>query len=248
MNGKKIAFNIGCCVVVCVIITEIRNFFVYHSSITNAIIDMFEGLKSVAINLNIMYFLDLLKNIPRVFAVFIIGGIAFLIGYGVIVFANKKVLSLAKIMKYEFCDVVKKGLVIYMARVFLIFLFAYSIIGIPVAVFILVTAILMDLHGMVAVAVNIGNIVQDVFNGNDRRMSYNYIIGAIVMMMCVNVHAVGITLLMFIFPVVSVGAMFCATEKRFLNKPSLGDANNDENTRFDRRKIRDIITKEVVES
>jgi len=248
MNGKKIAFNIGCCIAVCIIIAEIRTSFVYNSSIAKAIIDMFEGLKSVAVNLNLMRFLEVLRNTPKIFTAFIMGGIVFLIGYGVIVFANKKVSSLTKIIKHEFCDAVKKGLVIYVARVFLILIFAYSIVGIPVAAFILTTAVLMDLYGMVAVAVNMGDVVQEVFNGNDRRMSYNYIIGAIVMMMCVNVHAVGITLLMFIFPVISVGAVFCVAEKRFLNKPVLGDANNGENTKFDRRKIRDIIIKEVVES
>ena len=248
MNGKKMALNIGCCIAVCVIIAEIRNFFVYHSSITSAIIDMFEGIKSVAVNLRLMSFLELLKNTPKVFIAFIIGGILFLIGYGVIVFASNKVSNLTKIMKYEFCDVVKKGLVIYIARVSLVFLFAYSIIGIPVAVFILITAILVDLYGMVAVAVNMGDVVQEVFNGSDRRMSYNYIIGATVMMMCVNVHAVGITLLMFIFPVISVGAIFCDVEKKFLKKPVLGNDPKDENTKFDRRKIRDIITKEIVES
>jgi len=244
MNNKKKLMHVLGCLVACGVILSLRQIFIYPQGISwvsKAIIDDANGF---IVAFMLMDFASAVKNIPWAALKFFFSIVFFLLGYLMLNWKPSIMKMGSAIFSADLTKVIKLGLISYFMRVILIFVFIYSVVGIPIAIGIIVVTNIVDIVGVVPVAVNIGANVQEMINGNDRRMEYNYIIGAVAMLISANVYAVGCALFLFIFPVLSFGTVSCMVEKKVFCIPvDTSEFENEKKDKFDRKKIRDIITK-----
>ena len=154
--------------------------------------------------------------------------------------APKPFEEMGELFKTDAARVMRRGLLIYFARWILILVFAYSVIGVPMALGLAILFGLADVVAAIPVALYLGEQVQQWYRGNDRRSSYNFWIGAMLMMFCVSVHLVGVTFLLFVFPALSMGAFGILLE----NKCTICQTGQKKKAPFDRKRMRKIILRE----
>lgn len=243
MDNKKRLIHIAFCLAVCGFILSLRHAVIFPKEIVSISSAIFEDISSVIVAFRLMDIVHAVENISWTAIIFSFCVISFLIGYLVLKAKPKAMKMGSAIFSAELSKVIKRGLFIYVMRAILIFVFVYSVVGIPVAIAIIFLTKIVDIVGMVPVAINIGANIQEIINGNDRRMEYNYIIGAIAMLISANVYAVGGALFLFIFPVLSFGTISCMIEKKVFCMPVDTSEFENKEDRFDKKKIRDIITR-----
>ena len=171
--------------------------------------------------------------------------LSFLLVFSVIAFfifcaVPKPFEEMSQLLHTDTERVIGKGLKIYFAQWILVLVFAASIIGAPVALGLFVIFGIFDMVAAIAVALSLGEWVQQWYQGNDRRSVYNFWIGAMVMMFCANVHLVGVTFLLFVFPVLSLGACGILLE----NKCTICQAVRKKRGIVRRERLRKIILRE----
>ncbi|MGE4214924.1 MAG: hypothetical protein AB7E42_09125 [Anaerotignaceae bacterium] len=243
MDNKKKLIHIVVCLVVCGFILSLRHAFIFPEEIVSVSRAIFDDITGVIVAFRLMDIVRALENIPWSVITSSFCFISFGIGYLILKSKPKTMKIGSAIFSEELVKVIKRGLFIYLMRAMLIFVFIYSVVGIPVAVAIIFITKIVDIVGMVPVAVNIGSSIQETINGNDRRIEYNYIIGAIAMLISSNVYAVGCALFLFVFPVLSFGTVSCMIEKKVFCMPIDTSEFEKKKDKFDKNKIRDIITK-----
>lgn len=243
MDNKKRLLHIVICLAACGLILSFRHAVILPENFVTVSNAVFNDIASVIVAFKIVDVISAVENIPWSLLMFSFSLVSLGIGYLVLKFNTKRMKIGSAIFSAELVKVVKWGLFIYLMRAILIFVFVYSVVGIPVAIVFIAATKIVDIVGMVPVAINIGTSIQEIINGNDRRIEYNYIIGAIAMLMSANVYAVGCALFLFVFPVLSFGTISCMIEKRVFCVPVNTSEFESEKKRFDRNKIRDIITK-----
>lgn len=243
MDNKKRLLHIVGCLAVCGFILSLRHAFVFPKEIVSVSSAIFDDITGVIVAFRLMDVVRAVEHIPWAVFTFSFCVISFAIGYLILKAKPKAMKTGSAIFSAEIAKVIKRGLFIYFMRAVLVFVFVYSVVGIPIAVAIIILTKIVDIVGMVPVAVNIGASIQEAINGNDRRMEYNYIIGAIAMLISANVYAVGCALILFIFPVLSFGTISCMIEKRVFCMPIDTSEFENKKDKFDKNKIRDIITK-----
>ena len=243
MENKRRLLHIAGCLAVCGFILSLRHAFVFPKEVVSVSSAVFEDIAGVIVAFRLVDVVRTVEHIPWAVFTFSFCVISFAIGYLILKAKSKTMKIGSAIFSEELAKVIKRGLFIYIMRAILIFVFVYSVVGIPVAVTIIILTKIVDIVGMVPVAVNIGASIQEAVNGNDRRMEYNYIIGAIAVLISANVYAVGCALILFIFPVLSFGTISCMIEKKLFCMPIDTSDFENKKDKFDKNKIRDIITK-----
>lgn len=163
-----------------------------------------------------------------------------LLDFGVLRLAPKPLEEMSLLLETDAERVMRRGLFIYFARWILVLVFAVSVVGSPVALVLLAVFGLVDIVAATPVALYLGKQVQQWYRGNDRRLSYNFWIGAMLMMFCASVHLVGVTFMLFVFPTLSMGAWGILLE----NKCSVCQTAQKKKNTFDRNEMRKIILRE----
>lgn len=184
------------------------------------------------------------QNIPGVVMLFVMSVFQILFGLLLIWWFRHFMEQGVMILVKKPVDVVKAGLSLYLGCVATMFVFLYSIVGIPFSFGILFFMNIVSSIGFIPLAVYIGWLVGEKIKYR-RQIQVYYMIGCFVMMVCESVFGVGIAFLFFIFPVLSIGTAYYMFLDRFYIRISIPVefSQNAEKESFDREKIRNIIKK-----
>ena len=242
MINKKTIFQISACLIVCSFILGIRKFMDYPQEVIAAVKMIEDGVAGIITVLKLQQIVEFLSKLPVSVVFCSIGAVFFAVGMAAVKLLPKKVKMGSDIVYLNLDGVIKMGLLIYVMRLVLTLVFVFSVVGIPVAIVITAVFAVINLIGFVPVAVFIGHTIQEMANGSDRRLIYNYTLGALFMLLCINVYAVGSTFMFFIFPVLSFGAFAMIVSRKLLGAKLPPDESGEGKNKFDREKIRDIIT------
>ncbi|HIW48956.1 MAG TPA: hypothetical protein H9687_06760 [Firmicutes bacterium] len=143
-----------------------------------------------------------------------------------------------KAMKYiltsQTVRVLRLGLRIYLARWALILLFGYSVIGAPAALGFFCLSVVLDLVFAVPFVLLSGEWIVNWYGGSDRRPSPSYWVGALLMIFAIRVPFMGVTLVLFVLPILSTGTAAVYLEEKWQNTAA-------RNKVFDRRSMRQLI-------
>lgn len=242
MDKKNTIINILICLAICAIILSFRHLFIYPEEILAVMTAIEMDIAGVIAVLKLEQIAAFLSTLPPAVLMCGIGAGFYIIGLLLLKLFSRKMQIGSDIISLNLAKVIKTGLLVYTMFLILILVFVYSVVGIPIAFLLIVSLLCFNIVGNVSVAVFIGRSIQEIINGNDRRIGYNYIIGVIFMLFCINVYAVGGTFLLFIFPVLSLGTVACIAESRALGVYIDKKDDYDKKDKFDRKKIKDIIT------
>ena len=240
MINKSFFLHVLICFLICAFIVGVRS-FVYPQTVVTVAEALRENIEGAIYILRLKQAAMLLFSLPVPILIGLVGAAFFLIGVFALKLFPKKIWLGAGIVSLNLKKIVKLGLLIYVMKFIVFMIFFYSVVGIPFIFFLEAAFLVVYIIGALFVAAFIGSLIQEMANGSDRRMIYNFTIGTVFMLLCLNVYAIGGTFLFFIFPVISYGAFAGMVSRRALNM-RVPENKNDENKKFDREKMRTIIT------
>ncbi len=140
--------------------------------------------------------------------------------------------------------VIRWGLLWYFLMVATMLIFLISVVGIPVAGVVFTLLFVISALGGVSIAVALGINVRRGLNVKSKSVFVSYLLGEFVLSVCTSVGVFTGVVLLFILPVFSLGTVWCAVMNRFVYK-GIPDDFDDDTNKFDRNRIRDIITNGV---
>lgn len=245
MKNKTAVLQVFLCLSICAFILNLKSAFIYPEGFISAVNSIGESFLSLMAALKLSEEIEFLRSLTLPVCVLGIGIITAVAGYFILSFFTRKIEFSCCVISKKFSEVIKNGLLAYFAVFVLVCVFMYSVIGFPVAVLILVVSTIVCFLGFVPVAVYLGGVLQEVLNGNDRRIIFNYIIGSILILFCINVQVVGTTFWVFVFPVLSMGTMVTVLEKVYTKEFDFMEEPSCKRSRADREKIKSIITKDL---
>ncbi|MGL4791679.1 MAG: hypothetical protein ACRCW1_09740 [Anaerotignaceae bacterium] len=243
MKNKTGFFHLIMCFIVVITILSFRQVFVYPQEIVVICHTLLNTFLNIMDALNLMVVLKFIEGVPSVILLTALGIFSVMIGFIVLKFKEEEAKYATVALKSEVSKVIRYGLIFFCAKYILFIIFLYSVVGIPIAVGIIAITTILEIIGGIPVAIAIGGCIQDLVNGNDRRVTYNYTIGALAILFCINVYAVGCTFFLFVFPVLSYGTFVLNMENRIFKRTYKDLECFNGKYSFDRRKIKDIITK-----
>lgn len=199
---------------------------------------------SIAEYLNLTQLVLFLQRIPIRLVLMALGMVEMMVGFFVLACFKRQMEQGAMLLLEEFLQVLKSGIVLYGMFIALLLISAYSVVGLPfgAALFVFTNGIAMI--GKIPLAVVMGYLLLE-------RLSvagYTYIYffaGGFVILLFECVYAIGGAFLVFVFPVLSLGIIFTLILYRCFYKisyPVKFPVRKGQEA-FDRKKIRDIITK-----
>lgn len=141
-------------------------------------------------------------------------------------------------------DAIKAGLCLYFLIVSIVFIFTYSVIGIPFSVTLIGLNHLFIFLGSIPLSIFLGYLLAERLNISGYTIIY-YFIGSFIKLLCESIYTLGGAFIFFIFPVLSMGTLFLLIVNRNIYKISYAVKfrTKAKEEPFDRKKIRDIITK-----
>ncbi|OUQ58704.1 hypothetical protein B5E58_05840 [Tyzzerella sp. An114] len=214
----------------------------------SGIVNFSEGIVIIAERIVIALGLEeivlTLGKFPGMALIFVSGIFQVVIGLILLfIFKNKAEQGTMIIIKKP-VKVIGFGNVIYILALALFFLFTISVVGIPVALIIGTIIYIISFIGSVPLAIFFGYNICQALNVSGYTYIY-YMMGSFFMVLCKSIYAVGGAFTFYIFPVLSIGIVAIMILNRFIFKMSykIEFPTKRDNERFDRKKIKDIITK-----
>lgn len=232
------------CFVVTAGIVYLRLIANYPAEVILIIDGMLGMVEAVIVAFGLSYFIEYIQSIPPFVILLVTSGIQVLFGLLFMrIFKNFMEQGSILILKKS-SDVIKSGLVIYVCCGVVIAIFMYSIVGMPVAVFVGISAHIVSSVGRIPMAIYTGYVVEGLLGVKGHTYTY-YLFGSFILMLCESVFGVGIAFLFFIIPVISLGVVFTMWINRYVLRIHYDTEFLSKTVKenFDRDKIRDIINK-----
>ena len=247
MNSDNKLKLINIIVIYTAVITGIL-FLRLSADYSNDIINFSEGTVIIAqkilIALGLEEVIKFLLEIP-VFTLICASGIFHIvIGLFVLKIFKNRVEQGAMIMIKKPSKVIALGNFVYLLGIILFFVFAISIIGLPIAFIIGLIIHIAVFLGKISLAVFFGYNICQILKVSGYTYMY-YMIGSFFIILCQSVYTIGVAFALYVFPVLSIGSFIITIMNRFVFKMSykVEFETTRQKQKFDRKKIRDIITK-----
>ncbi len=212
------------------------------------IIDFSAGIviifEKIMIALGIEDIILIISKIPLVALVFASGIFKVVIGLILLFIFKNTAEQGTMIMIKKPIKVIAIGNVVYILGLILFFIFTVSVIGLPVAIIIGILGYIISFLGGISLAIFLGYNICNMLNVSGYTYMY-YMIGSFFMVLCQSVYAIGVAFSMYVFPVISIGSFIILLLNKFVFKMSYKIEFNTKREKepFDRKKIKDIITK-----
>ena len=232
------------CVLIGIGIVYLRLFASYPENVVNIV-------KGIGMLLN--YYaqvlgLDLLSSF---FTIFTANQIMFLMVLAQIIVGaiflrlfNERLNNGAQILETNPFRVIRWGIIWYLLLIFTIIVFTLSVVGIGVAVAVGFVLVLISLISGVCIAITLGRQLNSILGIEISNIFIVYLLGEFVIALCTSVNVLSGVVLCFMIPVLSLGIAWCSVMDKFIYKGSARN-NDDKTDKFDRNRIRDIITNGV---
>ena len=150
----------------------------------------------------------------------------------------------AEILETNLFRVIRWGTVLYLLIVLTMIIFFLSVVGIAFTLILGTFLILVSFISGVSIALFFGKQMQGLLGIRKKNMFILYLLGEFVVAMCTSVGVFSGAVILFMIPVISLGIMWCTFMDKFIYKGTARN-NDDESNKFDRDRIRDIITNGV---
>lgn len=197
--------------------------------------------------LNLSEIVILLQNTPTKVVLTVLGGIQILIGLFVLCIFPRQMEQGVMILFKEWHQVLKSGLICYFMLCAIIGVFLYSLIGISIGAMGLIITHGFVFVGKIPLAIFLGYLLMDRITINKGSTVLYFLVGSFIMLFFECVYAIGGAFIFFVFPVFALGTLFCMIVNRYALHISY-DADfyiKKGQKPFDRKKITDIITKDI---
>lgn len=187
---------------------------------------------------------NILRNIPSKALLLLLGILHMAAGFCALKIKKSQMEQGAMLLLDELPQVIKAGITLYGMLAALFAVCIYSVVGIPLgALLIFITEIIIVL-GRIPLAIFFGYLLMERLSVAGYTYLY-FFIGGFFMLICESVYGVGGAFLFFVFPVLAMGTLFTLFIYRRCLRVSLTVRfqTGISNEKFDRNKLRDIITK-----
>lgn len=186
----------------------------------------------------------ILKKIPVKWLLLLAGSIQMAIGFFVLFLFRATWEQGTMILLKKNNEVLKTGICLYAMLFAVIGMFIYSVVGLPIGGILMLLQHIAISFGSIPIAIFLGYLLLQQFHIKGEIYLY-YMIGSFVMLLFENVYIIGGAFLFFIFPVFALGVDMLLLMYRFVYKCSIPVEFGQQHTKFDRKKIRDIIKKDL---
>jgi len=232
------------CVLIGIGIVYLRLFASYPTNVVNIV-------KGIWLLLN--YYVDVLglDLLSSFFGMFSANQMLFLmvltqiiVGAVLLKLFKERLKNGAQILETNPFRVIRWGIIWYLLLIFTMIVFTLSVVGIGIAFAVGFVIVLISLISGVCIALTLGNQLKGLLGVEKRSIFIVYMLGEFVIALCTSVVALTGVIICFMIPVLSLGIAWCSLMDKFIYK---GSARNkdDKTDKFDRNRIRDIITNGV---
>lgn len=186
----------------------------------------------------------ILNFIPLKVFILIGGIIQITIGLIILLIFKKHMEQGTMILIKQPVDTIKTGLCLYSLIAAIFFVFAYSVIGIPISIAVIIISHLIVLLGSIPISIFLGYLLAERLNMSGYTVIY-YFIGSFIRLLCESIYTLSGAFLFFIFPVLSIGTFFfiIVNEKFYKIHYKVIFKTKAKEVPFNKKKIKDIITK-----
>ena len=146
---------------------------------------------------------------------------------------------------YNVGKVIRCGLGFMVLTTILVMMFISSVVGIFLAGLLVIMSAVFTLLGSIPFFVALGGYLQKLYNGNYRNTTVNFVIGFLAVCLCSSIYGFAGPTMLFFYPVMSIGSFLVLIRNFIMHIHYDADIAGFEKERFDRNKIRDIITKDI---
>lgn len=192
--------------------------------------------------------LEIFHVIPLKVFIFIGGIIQMTIGLIILLISKKHMEQGTMILLKQPIDTIKTGLCLYFLIAAIFFVFAYSVIGIPISIIIILISHFIVLIGNIPLSIFLGYLFAEKLNISGYTIIY-YFIGSFVRLLCESIYTLSGAFLFFIFPVLSIGTFFfmIVNQKFYKLYHTVIFKTKAKETNFNKKKMKNIITKGLKE-
>jgi len=232
------------CVLIGIGIVYLRLFASYPTNVVNIV-------KGIWLLLN--YYVDVLglDLLSSFFGMFSANQMLFLmvltqiiVGAVLLKLFKERLKNGAQILETNPFRVIRWGIIWYLLLIFTMIVFTLSVVGIGIAFAVGFVIVLISLISGVCIALTLGNQLKGLLGVEKRSIFIVYMLGEFVIALCTSVVALTGVIICFMIPVLSLGIVWCSIMDKFIYKGSARN-ENDKTDKFDRNRIRDIITNGV---
>lgn len=208
--------------------------------LVRSMIDLFMRISEF---LGLIWIVAFVQTIPVKMILFLVEAVQMSIGFVLLLLLKRHMEQGAMILIENHGLVMKAGSTLYGMLLALLFVFTYSVIGIPVGAVLLLCGHIVVSIGKIPLAIFFGYLLMERLSIYGYTILY-YFVGSFIMFFCESVYAVGGAFLFFVFPVLALGTFFTLILERIFYKMSypIKFRTKASQEPFDRKKIRDIIT------
>lgn len=244
MKDKK--WNLfAVCLIICVGILSLRLVAEYPAGLVYFAKSLMGMMENVIAVFGLSSAAEALKGIPLKVLFVVVGVIEVIVGFLFFLLFKRPFEQGAQILLNTPFQVIRYGLAIYLLGIGVIVVFIYSVVGVPVAAGALIIMRVLSWIGNISLAIFFGYSIKQWLNIKGNRYLY-YFLGSFIMAICATVYAFSAAFILFIFPVLSLGILFVLFLNKHIFQISMDtDFSATDKKDFDRRKMRDIITKDI---
>ena len=184
-----------------------------------------------------------LQNVPTRGLLILIGVMQISIGFVILFLFRSTIEQGTALLLQKSSAVMKTGSILYAMIFAVIIVFIYSVVGLPIGGIFVILLHIFIMLGKMPIAVFCGYSLLEQFHIKAETYLY-YLTGSFVMLLFESVYMIGNAFLFFIFPVMALGVDMLLFLYRFVYQCSL-PVEFLEKKDFDRKKMRDIIKKDL---
>ncbi|MBS4959998.1 MAG: hypothetical protein KHZ62_04150 [Clostridiales bacterium] len=165
---------------------------------------LIDTLSFLFVQLGLMKLWDFFQSIPFTWIVLTVNGIHFFTGLLVLLLFRRQIKESAEIFRIQPIKVLNIGLAFWAGFILLVLTYFISIIGFPIAMFLLVLLFILHFWGSLGLSVAFGQFV-------GRKLKINitffasYLLGSFLLILGGSILVFGGTFVLFVYPVISVG-------------------------------------------
>ncbi len=232
------------CILIGIAIVYLRLFASYPANVVNIVKGIWQLLNYYAEVLG----LDLLSSFFGMFTanqmMFLMVLTQIIVGAMLLKLFRERLENGAQILETNPFRVIRWGIIWYLLLIFTMIVFALSVVGLGITFAFGLIIVVISLISGVCIALTLGDQLKSILGIGKRSIFIVYMLGEFVIALCTSVNVLSGVILCFMIPVLSLGIAWCSLMDKFIYK---GSARNkdDKTDKFDRNRIRDIITNGV---
>lgn len=232
------------CIIIGIGIVYLRLFAPYPQGVINLLSGIRTIIDYYVEIIGLSAFTDLLNRFTANQILFIIVLLQIVKGAVLILLFKDKFIKGSKILNTNLFRTIRWGMILYLLVFSTMVVMLVSVAGMSIGLLVALIIIIVSILGGVSIAIYIGTNIGELLGIRSKSVYVAYMLGEFVYAICINVSVLVGVFILFILPVLSFGVIWCYIMDKYIYKGTPMDDDSKMN-RFDRDRIRDIITNGV---